>query len=169
MIHFIPNFLSEQQEERILRNIRPTVVTRGKERNTIRRYGSNVPYNGVISPEIPEWLQESCEMVSKEWAKTEYGIPDHITINEYHKGQGISWHIDSPTSGEIISVLSLKGPATMQLRKGTDILQYELPSRSLLQMTGEHRWEWEHCILPVPQRRFSIVFRKGTNGTPDNA
>lgn len=95
-------------------------------------------------------------------------VPDHITINEYLPGQTIDWHIDSPGSGPIITVLSLESKALMGLRYPNktepEHIQpiQRLPERSLLHMTEKERWEMEHCIFPVEKHRWSIVFRKGT-------
>lgn len=91
-------------------------------------------------------------------------VPDHVTINEYLPGQYIDWHVDSPGSGPIITVLSLESPATMGVRNkdDKDIYEFVLPERSLLHMTEEDRWDKEHCTYPVEKHRWSIVFRKGT-------
>lgn len=110
--------------------------------------------------------------VTREWQHLPNykGKVDHVTINEYHKGQSIDWHIDSKTSGEVITVLSLQGDATMGVKdkQGQEVL-FPLPARSLLHMTEEDRWDKQHCIHPVDSHRWSLVFRKGTNDTPDNA
>lgn len=85
--------------------------------------------------------------------------PDSITINEYHKGQSISPHVDSKSSGEVISVLSILSEATMVFRKGVSKETVLLNPRSLVQMRGEIRNLWEHSIEPVKSTRYSIVFR----------
>jgi alkylated DNA repair dioxygenase AlkB len=94
-------------------------------------------------------------------------LPDHVTINEYMPGQYIDWHVDSPGSGPIITVLSLESPALMELRptnkdERDGYEKISLPERSLLHMTEHDRWEREHCIYPVEKHRWSLVFRKGT-------
>ena len=133
----------------------------GKARNKVLRYGSKLPYNAPIqSKDLPQWLEFLVSRLMAKGYLTER--PDHITINEYGKGQAIDWHIDSKTSGDVITVLSLLSPATMGLKDESQEVQYLLPERSLVQMTEEDRWKKQHCIYPVESLRFSIVFRKGT-------
>lgn len=167
MIKVIPNFITEEEEMELLSHLRPTYVTTGMGRNSIRRYGSTLPYAAPIeSSKIPEWLMPVNLKVAEEWLPFQVPgrIPDSITINEYHKNQGIDWHIDSATSGPVITVLSLLSDAEMGLqspdKKQSKIL---LPQRSLLLLTDEERWKWKHCIYEVAKPRFSIVFRKGIN------
>lgn len=87
--------------------------------------------------------------------------PDSITVNEYYKEQSIAPHVDSQTSGNIISILSLITDAIMVFEKGKERHEVLLPARSLMQMRGEIREEWAHSIKPVKNNRYSIVFRKG--------
>lgn len=143
-------------------HIKVSRVSSGMGRNRIIRYGSKLPYVAPMqSKELPQWAEF---LISRLLAK---GLlserPDHMTINEYHSGQSIDWHIDSKTSGDVITVLSLLSDATMGLKtKEGQEVQYPVPARSLLQMTDKERWEDKHCIYPVDALRFSIVFRKGT-------
>jgi alkylated DNA repair dioxygenase AlkB len=168
MIAIIPEFITQEEEQVLLINLKPSRVSGGFKRNRILRYGSDKPYKGVKSSKIPDWLKDICVRVTYQWR--ENGITDavdHITINEYMPGQYIDWHVDSPGSGPIITVLSLESPATMGLRpEDKTILDGEqmlsLPERSLLHMTGFDRWQMEHCTYPSDRHRWSIVFRKGT-------
>ena len=36
-----------------------------------------------------------------------------------------------------------------------------IPSRSIIQLKNEIRFEWKHSIEPVKLKRYSIVFRNG--------
>lgn len=110
--------------------------------------------------QIPSWLDFVVNRIMEQGLLPER--PDHVTINEYQKGQSIDWHIDSKSSGPVITVLSLKSDAVMGVRHGDQTVQHPISGRSLLQMTDKERWESEHCILPVEDLRYSIVFRKGT-------
>lgn len=154
MVNIIKEFITKEEEQFLLSNLKPSRVVSGLGRNRIYRYGSDTPYKGVKSKKIPEWLDDVCRKV---------GDIDHITINEYHKGQGIDWHIDSKGSGQIIKVLSLESGAILGVKDEEVELKYLLPTRSLLQMDGDDRWNKKHCIYPVDSHRWSIVFRKGTN------
>lgn len=161
VVKVIPAFITGEEERIILSLNRPTNVKLGVGRNTITRYGSILPYKASLkSKSIPPILQSLCERIHSQHITTD--IPDSVTINEYLPEQSIDWHKDSLTSGPIIVVLSLLSSATMGLRKGTEKQEIILPPMSLLIMSGEHRYDWEHCIYPVQFRRYSVVFRKGT-------
>lgn len=167
MLTITPDFITPEQEQELLSHIQPSrVVIPRPERNKITRYGSKVPYKTRTADKIPLWLQDLCFQIAEEWKKVDSvpnNFPDSVTINEYYKGQSIDWHIDSPTSGPIITVLSLLSDANMGLKLNKDQkVQHLLPARSLVQMSGEERWKWKHCIYPVESLRYSIVFRKGT-------
>lgn len=143
-------------------HIKISKVTSGKARNRVIRYGSKLPYVAPMqSRELPQWAEFLVSRLLTKGFVSE--TPDHITINEYHPGQSIDWHIDSKTSGPVITVLSLLSDATMGLKDiNSQEVQHPIPARSLLQMTDKERWEDRHCIYPVESLRFSIVFRKGT-------
>jgi alkylated DNA repair protein alkB homolog 8 len=156
----IPSFIKEEKEREILSHIRPSSVKIGQDRNTIKRFGSKLPYKASNIKEIPAYLQELCQRIHDDgWVEE---VPDSVTINEYKAGQKIDWHIDSLSSGPVICVLSLMGNATMGMRRGTDTRMYDISARSLLIMEEEARYQWEHSIYPVKEDRFSIVFRRGT-------
>lgn len=156
------NFITEEEEAELLLHIEPLPKKTSKKetRNSVRRYGSNLPYKGFhTSDEIPEFLKV---IISKLQVEGKTGEINHVTINEYLPGQGISWHIDSRESGEVITVLSLLSEAKSNFRTTdkAELITLILPPRSLLQMKGEARKIWEHNISPVKSRRYSLVFRK---------
>lgn len=162
MITIIDNFISPSEEQEILKNIKPGPKLDVHGRNRIIRYGSQLPYVSLMkSKELPDWINFVIDRIMEKGLLSER--PDHMTINEYLKGQSIDWHIDSVSSGPVITILSLKGKGTMGVKdkKGQEV-QYLLPARSLLQITEKERWEDKHAIYPVPEMRYSLVFRKGT-------
>ena len=165
MIKLISNYITPEEETLLLSQFRKTPLSPTKERNSIIRYGSSLPYQGRVKPEIPLYWNFLLERLRKH----DIIDSDSITVNEYHPNQAISYHIDSPSSGPAIIVLSLLSHATMAMRPKhtkSDITNYVLPPRSLLIMTEEHRYQWEHSILPVTSHRYSVVFRKGTISPP---
>lgn len=154
-LSLIENYLTSGQAEKLLSQIASSEKSGARN---IKRWGSKRPYfSNIISTEIPEYLQELCEKLHSE--KLTASVPDSVTINEYYESQGIPWHKDSPASGDTIIVISLLSDAVMGFKK-TEEKQILLPKDSLLKLTLEARWEWQHCIYPVREKRFSIVFRK---------
>jgi alkylated DNA repair dioxygenase AlkB len=157
----IPDFISVEEESEILSKLNPHKSTDRKERNSIERYGSNLPYNSsMVSSSIPDFLDKISMKI------VEAGIlnakPDSVTINEYLIGQKIGPHIDSSTSGPIITILSLCSPATMKFSRKKESFEIHFPARAIVQMRGEIRELWQHSIAPVEEVRYSLVFRHGT-------
>lgn len=160
MIKLVSNYITSEEEALLLSRFRKTPIISTMDRNNIVRYGSPLPYKARVIKQIPQYFDFLLERL-----RTNNIIDsDSITINEYHPGQSIRWHIDSLSSGPAIIVLSLKGTAIMHLRppNKSDITSYILPPRSLLIMTENHRFQWEHSLAPLEEHRYSIVFRKGT-------
>jgi alkylated DNA repair dioxygenase AlkB len=162
-LNLIEEFISEKEEKFIISNIGEPKknINRSKLlRNSIKRYGSSLPYeNDMVSAIIPKYLDDiSQKIVDKGYLDIK---PNSVSINEYLKGNAIAPHIDSLTSGEIISVLSLLSDATMVFHKNEDEFSIKLPRRSLVQIRDEIRYNWKHSVLPVSDTRYSIVFRLG--------
>ena len=156
----VPAFLSKTEEDKIISNIPPTKATKGSSRNSIRRYGSNIPYkNQMISDTIPEYLDAVALKIVNDGFLTDK--PNSISINEYLPGNFIPPHIDSLESGPIITIISLMSDAMMVLAFQEKSHTIVIPARSLLQLRDEMRYKWTHSILPVKDKRYSVVFRNG--------
>ena len=99
---------------------------------------------------------------------------NQLTVNHYLSGEGIGSHIDTPSAFDdgLISI-SLNSGIVMEFRKADDKtikkLLY-LPPRSLLLMSRDARYKWEHAIVTrmtdthngkvLPrQLRLSLTFR----------
>lgn len=155
-LNLVLDFISSEEELEIVSNI-PESKTQRNRRSAINRYGSIVYRNFITSDIIPEWLLKPAIKLVEQ--KLLDHLPKHVTINTYYPGNFISAHIDNKESGEIITVLSLLSTAEMILSKGKEKQSIILPSKSLLQLKDDARWEWEHSILPVKDLRYSIVYR----------
>lgn len=150
--HVTTDFITADEELSLLGHIQPLMPRRRKGhggRNQILRYGSTVPYaDNHTSAEIPDWLMVFSDRIAF----------DHVSVNEYYRGQEIPWHIDSPGSGEEITVLSLLSGGVLEFRKGKERINIETPQRALLCFSGPLRWDWEHRLW-ASQKRYSVVFR----------
>jgi alkylated DNA repair dioxygenase AlkB len=156
----IPDFLTESEEHDIVCNIPESKAKRGSDRNSIRRFGSNVPYKNQMSSDIiPDYLDRiGQKLFDKQLLPIK---PNSISINEYLPENSIAPHIDSIESGPIITVLSLLSDATMVLSNRDKDYSIIIPRLSILQLKDEIRYKWTHSILPVKSKRYSIVFRNG--------
>lgn len=152
------DFITLEEEQELLSHIEPTNIKKTKSRNSILRYGSNLPYkSNVVSKTIPVYF----DVLLKKLVVGEFVAkrPESVTVNEYKAGQEITAHIDSQLSGDVITILSLLSDATMVFAYQKEKKFVTLPARSLIQMKREIRYDWTHAILPVESLRYSLVFR----------
>jgi alkylated DNA repair protein alkB family protein 8 len=98
-------------------------------------------------------------------------LPDQVIINEYLPGQGIRPHKDRNYFENQICGINLGSGCIMRFLKGTEVVDIEVPRRSLYVMQDEVRYKWKHAIPPRKkdmiegnvqhrERRWSITYRK---------
>ena len=174
-LHCIPNFISEEEHDTLLTAIdeRPW-LTDLKRR--VQHYGYKYDYKArnILSDsylgELPQWLSGLQErLFMDEIFKKK---PDQAIINEYLPGQGISAHIDCvPCFDDVIASLSLGSDAIMRLSSAQQKHDILLEKRSLIVLSSEARYKWQHAIPARKsdivdgvklerQRRVSVTFRK---------
>jgi alkylated DNA repair dioxygenase AlkB len=119
---------------------------------------------------IPAWGQSLADRLHAD------GIGDRpfdqMLINEYVPGQGISFHRDYDPFDRTVVSLSLLSPCVMDFRHVETRERHSmlLEPRSLLVLTDEARYDWEHGIarrktdrwqgdLLPRRRRLSVTFR----------
>jgi alkylated DNA repair dioxygenase AlkB len=121
---------------------------------------------------LPSWAQD----FAKKFQVDELAdfSPNQVIVNEYYPGQGISKHIDCiPCFGAIIVSLSLSSSCVMEFIniKSKEKRAIFLQPRSLLVMSGDARYRWQHLIPARKKdlyngeeksrsRRISITFRE---------
>ena len=101
---------------------------------------------------------------------TAVGLDWNLTFNTYLRNNtasnliaGFPFHIDIASNGEITLICSITSTATLELRKkGEQNASHSisLTQGSLLLLSNEARWEWEHRLLKTENgdTRFSLVF-----------
>lgn len=157
----ILDFISLEEEIELMNNIKKFPPKKTKSRNSIQRFGSALPYkSNIINNKIPSHFNFILDrLVEKKLVENR---PNSVSINEYLEGQEITPHIDSKSSGPIITVLSLLSDAIMVFQNKNKKAEVLLPNRSIIQIKEEIRYNWQHSIKPVNNTRYSIVFRYGT-------
>lgn len=157
MLKVIENFVDESFEQAVL-NLLPTEgIKDGTTRGLILRYGSrDVLSDNHTSSEIPELFLKFKGMVLHDDVVLDF---DQVSVNVYRPGQHIGWHVDHPDAGPQITIISLCSTETLQLKVTKNITDLVLPRYSLMYMTGDHRFKWQHR-LHSKNYRISIVFRK---------
>ena len=61
----------------------------------------------MLSEPIPQWLHEQINKIQDLGIFETTKIPNHVLINEYQPGQGISPHLDGNLFHPIIATISL--------------------------------------------------------------
>ena len=197
-VHLVTNFITDEEASKLLEEIDGRSWDTSIKRR-VQHYGhafdyatlkiakpGTVPAMPAFAGELISRLKESCLMPHE---------VDQLTINEYEPGVGIAFHVDAHSAFEDgIAAITLGSGIVMEFRKadetsgklsmgrhhrmappqpGAEISKNVwLPPRSLLVMTGEARFAWQHGIAwrktdclkegeVVPRsRRVSLTFRR---------
>ena len=100
-----------------------------------------------------------------DWAGTGAARLSHVLVSEYLPGTPLGWHRDVPDFEDIVGV-SFGAAATLRFRPfpvrpdwARHAVRRVVAPRSIYRMRGPARWAWQHSVLPVGERRWSITFR----------
>ncbi|XP_067626299.1 alpha-ketoglutarate-dependent dioxygenase alkB homolog 6 isoform X2 [Eurosta solidaginis] len=104
---YIPNFITSQEEQRILDQVEKTAKPKWTQllNRRLINYGGIPHPNGMVAEEIPEWLQVVIDKVNN-LNIFESRKANHVLVNEYLAGQGIMPHTDGPLFYPIISTIT---------------------------------------------------------------
>jgi alkylated DNA repair dioxygenase AlkB len=169
-LSYRPDYITEQEEMELIKAIDAQPWDASWERRR-QPYGKQYGKSGPATERpIPDWGRELADRLFLE------GVSDRpfdqMLINEYLPGQGIALHRDySPFDRTVVSI-SLLSACVMDFRE-LNTERHEsllLEQRSLLILTDEARYGWQHGIarrkndhwqgLRIPRhRRLSITYR----------
>lgn len=174
---YIPDYIDATSEDALISTIdvQPW-ITELKRR--VQHYGWRYDYkarsvtNDLRIGALTDWLQSYAARLQQAGLFSE--TPDQVIINEYQPGQGISAHIDCvPCFTDTIASLSLGSPCVMDFShsKTGEKSSLLLEPRSLLVLSGDARYHWQHAIagrktdrhngqIIQRARRISLTFRK---------
>ena len=170
-----PDFIDDVQEQELLTEIDSQIWTIDYARR-LQYYGYRneleAPYNLVNFPIVipPKMLRLAEEIKDKAILQQ---VPDQVIINEYVPGEGIKPHKDRNYFENQICGVNLGSSCVMRFVKGKnlEVLDVEIPRRSLYVMQDDARKKWSHGIPPRKkdningdikhrERRVSITYRK---------
>jgi alkylated DNA repair dioxygenase AlkB len=151
MIRVTKNYITQEQIDAILEKMPKTKLREKKSDlpNELADHGAH---------SMPEYFEVILDKLHKDGTFAEK--PNAVTVLEYLPSQSIHEHIDDIVYGERVAVISLKGSATMRFQNNGQIKDHLVSESDLITFDEEHRWEWTHTILPVTERRISLVIRK---------
>ena len=170
-----PDFINQSMEDQLMREIdsQTWIVDYDRRlqyygyRNELEKPYDLIPFPIPFPPLIKKLSEEIVErniLVSQ---------PDQVIINEYVPGEGIRPHKDRNYFENQICGVNLGSGCIMRFIKvsGGDVVDVEVPRRSLYVMQDEARYKWKHAIPPRKkdnidgnlkhrERRLSITYRK---------
>jgi alkylated DNA repair dioxygenase AlkB len=170
-----PEFINEEKEQQLLREIDSQIWVVDYLRR-LQYYGYrnelDKPYNLIRFPiSIPPQIHQLSEEIVEQ--KILLHQPDQVIINEYIPGEGIKPHKDRAYYENQICGVNLGSGCIMRFIRGVnlEIIDVEIPTRSLYVMQDDARKKWSHGIPPRKkdkingnlhhrERRVSITYRK---------
>ncbi|RHZ62732.1 hypothetical protein Glove_335g4 [Diversispora epigaea] len=151
-LFLIENFITDELSESILNNIYSNTGWILLQHRKVLHYGHKFDYDtnqvGEPSHEFPSFMNSIFDKLKK----INYPLlpeMEQLSILHYPTGTGIPPHIDCHSSfGEFIMSISLGSPVIMELKnvKTGEVMNIDLPDRSLLILSNEARYVWSHSI-----------------------
>jgi alkylated DNA repair dioxygenase AlkB len=168
-LSYRPNYVTQTEEAELVRLIDSEHWDTTWERRR-QLYGASYGAGETAARGIPTWGQELISRMHNE-KLTERPF-DQMLVNEYQPGQGIALHLDYKPFDRTVVSLSLLSSCVMDFRHSSDGQRAAmlLERRSLLVLSDEARYEWQHGIARrkndrwqgevIPRsRRVSVTFR----------
>ena len=167
-LRYLPEYVTRADERALVEAI-DALPWNTEWRRRRQPYGAGYGRGGAAPP-IPDWGRL---LADRMFADGVTDVPfDQMLVNEYLPGQGITPHRDYAPFGRTVVSLSLLSPCVMDFRhraSGRRERLLLLP-RSLLVLSDEARYDWEHGIArrkgdvwhgqQVERgRRLSVTFR----------
>lgn len=173
---YLPYFLDRIEQDTLLTALEGQIWQTSLKRR-VQHYGYQYDYKrhrvtaDLYLGDLPYWALGLAKRLHNEGIMP--AMPDQMIVNEYWPGQGIAPHVDcEPCFGDTIVSISLGSACVMDFISVKDKRKesFWLGRGSLLAITGEARYDWQHGIAPRKtdtwdgqifkrERRISLTFR----------
>lgn len=164
---YVPDFVTKEEEEYLLRKISETPQQRWKKlaNRRLQLWGGEITSNILFSQPMPPVLNVYPDLISRLrnigiFASSPHGAPNHIILNEYLPGQGIMPHEDGPAYHPVVATISLGSHSVFHY------YQYNTADTSMdnpsLHSRERGRTIDPNPILSVVLERRSLVISRGT-------
>ena len=126
---YIPDFISAQEEARILQCIYalPAPQWTQLQHRRLQQWPpdaagaeARATPDGHPPAGLPPWLAAVCESLVGAGVFPEAHAPNHVLVNEYLSGQGIMAHTDGPSYWPLVAIISLQSTACMHFQPRLD-------------------------------------------------
>ena len=165
LCYYVPDFISEAEEARMLSQIRSSPGTRWTQLSHRRLLSVPSSLTGtardtLLSASLPTYLSDPIIPRFQSlglFAGSPHKSPNHVLINEYQPGQGIMPHEDGPTYHPCTATVSLGAPIVLEVYEKSEMREREAEPtwrilqepRSLLVTTGDMYKDTLHGIAEV--------------------
>lgn len=174
-LYLYPDFIDEAREQQLLAEIdSQTWIVDYLRRLQYYGYRNELekPYDLIPFPvDMPPLMRQLSEELVEQ--KIILLQPDQVIINEYVPGEGIKPHKDRAYYENQICGVNLGSGCIMRFIRGKneEVIDVEVPRRSVYVMQDDARKKWKHAIPPRKkdnidgnlkhrERRVSITYRK---------
>jgi len=116
--YYIPDFITESEENFLLHNIAKTSNVRWTQLKNRRllNIGGVPTQKGMIAEEVPGYLQNYLDKVNQLQVFGD-AKANHILLNEYRAGQGIMSHFDGPLFYPTITTISIGSHTVLEFHR----------------------------------------------------
>lgn len=158
---YLPEFLTIQEEQDILAAVDGAAWDGDNKSRRTQQYGygfhwRNRHTNALAKLDPPRSEMPACSQAVLNRLVCEGHLEspdfDQCIVNDYVGGQGIKAHRDREFFGEAVVGFSLRSPTIMDFRclRSGEVRAVLLEPRSVLILTADARWSWQHAITPAP-------------------
>ncbi|KAG0558732.1 hypothetical protein KC19_10G049600 [Ceratodon purpureus] len=155
-VYYVPDFVSATEEAALVQEVQGAPVAKWKtlKNRRLQNWGGVVHEKGLISQPIPVWLSSVTEKITKETNLFPAPI-NHVLVNEYMPGQGITSHQDGPVYDPVVAILSLGAPTLMHFTPHTRLTETNKAEKSheeaqTKEGEKEHRAESTCSLVLMP-------------------
>jgi alkylated DNA repair dioxygenase AlkB len=144
-LRYLPDYITQAQEQELAAAIDAEPWNTNWERRR-QLYGATYGRQDEAVRPIPDWGQDlAARMHLEGLGERQF---DQMLINEYLPGQGIAFHLDYEPFDRTVVSLSLLSACVMDFRHvaGDRRESLLLEPRSLLVLSDEARYQWQHGI-----------------------
>jgi alkylated DNA repair dioxygenase AlkB len=177
-LQYVPEYLDSETHDRLLAAVdrQPWLMSVD---HRVQIYGYNYSHAKRAAfriGDLPPWATDLSGRLCSDGLLPK--VPDQMVANDYRPGSGIFAHVDQAVLGDIVASVSLGSTCVMRFSHGASgqVEELLLEPRSVLVLSGEARWAWQHEIPArtvdtweneetARSRRVSLTFRVITSSS----
>lgn len=160
-LYIFENFIDDIEEEKLKRGANggqwDSVGGNPEKSRRIQHFGYKYNYRSRTVGQsdylgqLPDWSTEIEKKIAEVpiVKQLKKDCPNQLIVNEYKPGQGIAWHTDAKSFDEPIVTLSTGGSCIFEMKNPDgdgSVVELLLKPKTLVVMTGDSRWVWQHRI-----------------------